>query len=290
MTRKVKALAGMLVYWTRLYRLFFRNRAVIVLFHRVDDELAERRDPITCSRATFQKYCDFFKRFFKVVPLSELVAKVKAGEDVSRHAVITFDDGYEDNHDFAAADLQARNLPACFFVVSEFIDSDCQAPWDAHAGVTSRWMGWDEVKALTRQGFEIGAHTRTHPDLGKTHGEAATDEIVGSKERLEKELETEITLFSYPFGGKDQITEENREKIKQAGFDCCLSAYGGTVPKEADPFHLERIAASNWFVSPYHFGLDAMLQGPIEPRPNGGADGAGEGVKQEEAERAASTG
>ncbi len=275
MTRKLKAIAGMLAYRTGLYRKFFKNKAVIVLFHRVDDGLAEQRDPITCSRKTFQQYCDFFKRYFTVVSLSELVAKVKAGEDVSQHAVITFDDGYEDNFELAAADLQERELPACFFVVSDFIETNRQAPWDEDAGVKSYWMGWDEVKALVEQGFEVGAHTRNHLDLGTIHGETARDEILGSKERLEQELGTTVNLFSYPFGRRDQITEENRQIVRDAGFDCCVSAYGGTVTTGADPYRLERIAASNWFVSPYHFGFEAMRQGTID-NGNGTAAEAGE--------------
>ncbi len=260
----------MLVYWTGVYRLFFRKKAMVVLFHRVDDRIARRGDPITCSRREFQQYCDFFRRHFVVVSLSELVRKVSKGEDVSRHLAITFDDGYEDNYELAARDLLARRLPACFFIVTEFMDTDRQAPWDVDNGVRSRWMGWDEVRALKRQGFELGAHTKNHLDLGKVSGDEARDEIRGSKVRLEQEIGGSVSMFSYPFGRKNQMTEDNRQLVREAGFSCCFSAYGGTIVGRADPFYLERMAVSPWFVSPYHFGFDAMLQGPITPGPSRG--------------------
>jgi peptidoglycan/xylan/chitin deacetylase (PgdA/CDA1 family) len=276
--RTLKALAGRVAYAIGLYRLFFRNRAVIVLFHRIDDDLAARGDPITCSRETFRRYCAFLKRHFLVVPLSELVERVRRGEDVTRCAAITFDDGYEDNYELAAADLQALGLPACFFVVTDFLDSDRQAPWDEAKGIRSRWMGWDEARALRDQGFELGAHTRTHPDLGIVEGERARDEIAGSKERLERELGAPVTLFSYPFGGRHQLTDANRQLVRDAGFSCCVSAYGGTVSSGADPFDLRRIAVSPWFVSPYHFGLEVMLQGRSNGEGKGGTRGGAGGA------------
>ena len=69
-------------------------------------------------------------------------------------------------------------------------------------------MNWDQVRQMRDWGFEIAAHTKNHVDLGKVSGKEALDEIQGSRERLEKELSESVDLFCYPYGRKEQITEE----------------------------------------------------------------------------------
>ncbi|MBA2246148.1 MAG: polysaccharide deacetylase family protein [Gemmatimonadetes bacterium] len=257
MKRRVKGWLGAAAYHTRLYRRFFRNRAIIVLFHRVDDRLAD--DPLSCTSAEFDAYCRFFRRYFTVVSLEELLDRLERGEDISRHLVITFDDGYLDNHEVAAARLRVHEIPACFFIATNFIGSDYRPWWDAELPFAPQWMDWQEVRELHHQGFEIGAHTMNHVDLGVVVGGDAVAEIIGSRKRIERELRTEVPFFSYPYGRANQITEENREAVRRAGFRCCLSAYGGTVTPGVDLFDLPRVPISPWFASPYHFGLEAML-------------------------------
>ena len=254
--RRVKAALGRLAYWTGLYRLFFRGKAVIVLFHRVDDRFDG--DPITCSRSAFRAFCTFFRRYFVVVSFGELLAKLRRGERIDRHLAITFDDGYRDNAAIAAPELLSLGLPACFFVATGFVETDRMAPWDAEQGIPSEWMTWEHVRRLHRQGFEIGAHTVNHVDLGVVEGELADAEIRGSRERLERELSAPVSFFSYPFGRPDSITEANRERVRDAGFECCVSAFGGVIAPVTDAFRARRTPISSWFLSPYQFGFEVM--------------------------------
>ncbi len=258
MQRWLKGLFGRLAFTTGLYRLFFRRKALIVLFHRVDDSLAE--DPISCTGETFRAYCDFFRRYFRVVSLGDLLARLEAGGSIGGRVVITFDDGYKDNFRIAAADLESRGLPASFFIATDFIGSDRVPEWDARKGIRSTWMDWDDVRSLSDRGFEIGAHTIHHVDLGKVEGDEADREIAGSKKRLETELGKPVLFFSYPFGGRQHFTDGNRDRVRRSGFSCCLSAYGGTVAPGTSPFHLARMPVSPWYRSPYQFGFEAMRE------------------------------
>jgi peptidoglycan/xylan/chitin deacetylase (PgdA/CDA1 family) len=258
MKRAIKGMLGMLAFHSGVYRRFFRSKALIVLFHRVDDRYAG--NPITCTIAEFRAYCDFFRQYFTVVSLEELLRKVESGEDVSGHLAITFDDGYKDNHDVAAVELRKRGLPATFFIATNFIESNSIPWWDAEASITPTWMTWDDVRDLKAQGFEIGAHTMNHVDLGVVAGEEARAEIVGSGERLARELSNEIRFFTYPYGRPHQITDANRAVVRDAGYRCCMSAYGGVVRSGVDLFHVQRTPISPWFRSPYQFGFEMMLQ------------------------------
>ena len=254
--RLLSAALGALFYQSGFYRLAWRNQALIVLFHRVDDRYPT--DPITCSRAQFAAFCDFFARYFKVVSLSELLDRMRRGADISRHLVITFDDGYRDNYHVAAAELRKRGLPACFFLPTAFMGSDHVAWWDQQQAISSEWMTWDEVRSLRSQGFELGSHTITHADCGCINGEAAQHEIGGSKSLLEAQVGDRIQHFAFPYGGEMNMTEENRLIVRDGGFECCLSCQQGTVRPSDSPYHLKRVPINSWYRSPYDFGSIAI--------------------------------
>jgi len=258
--RKLKPILGFLAYRTGVYRYFFRNKALVVLFHRVDDRL--KGNPLACTTGEFEAFCDFFSRYFRVVSVEALLRRLAAGSDVSRHLVITFDDGYKDNHDVAAVVLRRRGLPACFFVATDFIESEIVAWWDVERGEGSPWMSWEDVRALEKDGFEIGSHTMSHPDLGVVSREEAMAELSGSRERLSRELGAIPVYFSYPYGRREQITEANRDAVRETGFRCCMSAYGGAVDSNTDPFRIKRYPIGPAHRSPWHFAVEALFARP----------------------------
>jgi peptidoglycan/xylan/chitin deacetylase (PgdA/CDA1 family) len=254
-TRRARAFLGGLLYRSRLHRALWKDRAAIVIFHRVDDRYPG--DPITCSFKQFSAYCNFFQRHFIVVSLSELLDRLRAGRDISRHLVITFDDGYRDNAR-CALELKRRGLPACFFVTTDFVGSSRNAWWDSLRSIHSEWMSWDDVRSLHRLGFELAPHTATHANLGAISGVQAVAEIVGAKERLERELGTATHHFGFPFGRPEHMSDENRQLVRSAGFRSCLSACGGTVRPGCDSFDLKRIGVSDAYSSPYQLGFEML--------------------------------
>ena len=52
------------------------------------------------------------------------------------------------------------------------------------------------------------------------------------------------------------LTDLNRERVRAAGFRCCCSGVPGINLRGADPFALQRIPISPWFVSPHQFGFE----------------------------------
>jgi peptidoglycan/xylan/chitin deacetylase (PgdA/CDA1 family) len=259
MKRRIKTVAGRLLYCSSAYRLHWSGRALIAAFHRVDDRYPT--DPITITRRAFTSFLDFFARYFRVISLSELLTKLASNADISRHLVITFDDGYLDNWTVAAPELTARGLPACFFVTTGFICSNKDAWWDAARGVRSEWMTWDQLRALHSSGFELGAHTISHVNLAQSDRATAVREIMGSKAQLEAEINHAVRHFAYPFGGPEHLGPDQRQLVKEAGFSSCVSAYGGRVRQCDDPYNLRRLGIdSSWFRSPYQFGLECLFE------------------------------
>lgn len=257
MKERLKHTLGQTIFGSHLAGLLLRNTAVIVAFHRVRNEAGS--DPLTVSVPLFERYCRFFTDFFQVVPLRAIVERLERGEKLNSELAITFDDGYLDNFENAAPVLETLSLPATFFVVTHWIGTDLVAWWDRADHLQHRWMTWDHVRSLHSRGFDIGAHTRTHMDLGSADATDAEREILGARRDLECQLNASVDLFAYPYGRRENLCDTNRELIKAAGFRCCCSCFGGVVTARTDPFHLSRVPVSPRYPSPHEFGFDVAV-------------------------------
>ena len=256
--KKIKSLLGRAAESTGIFARDFRSKMVVVTFHRVNDWMEE--DGITCSSAKFEAFCEFFRKHFRVVRLSEQLAGFRDGHGMGGTLSITFDDGYRDNFEVAAPILRRLGLPAAFFVATAFIGTEYAPPWDQHLARQPGWMSWDQVRSLRDQGFEIGAHTDGHIDLATQDSRAIRAELASCRSKLQEALGAPPTLFAYPFGGRDNISPMSVELVREAGFTCCLGAFGGVNPAVADPFQLNRISVGGWFATPHQLGLEILLR------------------------------
>jgi peptidoglycan/xylan/chitin deacetylase (PgdA/CDA1 family) len=118
----------------------------------------------------------------------------------------------------------------------------------AQAGGTSDaspMLTWDQLREMHRLGMTIGAHTLTHPNLPSAGLADATAEIVGSKARLERELDAEVTMFSYPNGGAERYyTPDLQRVVREAGYAAATTSSNGFAGPGSDPYALERVQVS----------------------------------------------
>jgi peptidoglycan/xylan/chitin deacetylase (PgdA/CDA1 family) len=211
--------------------------AAVLLFHRVSDEIPE--DELTVSTARFESMCRRLQDRFRVVSLAEVFRIAQAGEVPPRGTVaITFDDGYRDNL-FAARTLARLGLPACFFVTAAYMGTDRIYDWDWERPHLPN-LDWDDVREMHGLGHEIGSHTLTHPDLAAISRDSMRYELGESKRRIEKELGRSVRWFAYPFGGREQFPLDGLSLVREAGYEGCLSGYGGFVHPGSGPFMLPR--------------------------------------------------
>jgi peptidoglycan/xylan/chitin deacetylase (PgdA/CDA1 family) len=235
----------------------YASVSTIVTFHRVNDDMPT--DGLTCSAAKFEDFCRYFSARFKVVALREQITGLSLGKDMRGTLAITFDDGYLDNFQVAAPILQRYRLPATFFITTGFVGTSIVAPWDAALPVAPRWMDWGHVRSLAALGFEIGSHSDTHLNLATSSAADIRRDLSTSAMKLERELGVKAGLFAYPFGGREDISSPARVIVRDLGFECCASCYGGVNSPSADPYHLNRIGIAEWFATPQQFGLELLL-------------------------------
>jgi peptidoglycan/xylan/chitin deacetylase (PgdA/CDA1 family) len=257
-TKRIKAVVGRAARKAGVLGRDFRSKMVVVAFHRVNDSLPE--EGLTFSSRKFERFCEFFRSQFEVIPLSEQVAGSNAGKDMGGTLSITLDDGYRDNFEVAAPILRKFGLPATFFVATGFIGTQTVAFWDRKLPKAPGWMDWDQLSSLVQQGFEIGGHTDTHIDLGTCDEETVWAELELSKRKLRERLGRPTPLFAYPFGSRTNICDRSRALVRKAGFVCCAACFGGVNPRTGNAFDLNRISIGPGFVTPEQFGLDLLLK------------------------------
>ena len=135
---------------------------------------------------------------------SEAERRRRDGSLPTRCAVFTFDDGYVSTQR-AAAILAEFGYPGTVFVVSRYVDEVAPFAWfgvehEDPAHMIS--LGWDDLRELTDQGWEVGSHTVTHPLLTTVDDATLEHELTWSRARIVERLGSCDSL-AYPYGQAD---------------------------------------------------------------------------------------
>jgi len=210
-----------------------------LFYHRIADE---HPNDWTLSNETFQKQMRWLQERFDIVTLEEAQRRIASEANDRPTVTITFDDGYADNCKTALPWLLEQNIPVTYFVTSDNILTGEPFAHDVDNGFPLAPNTADQLCELADAGVEIGAHTRSHIDLGQiTDEEQLFDEIVGSKRDLEKLLDHPVRYFAFPFGLPDNMSTAAFRIAFEAGLWGVCSAYGGYNLPGDDSFHLQRI-------------------------------------------------
>jgi peptidoglycan/xylan/chitin deacetylase (PgdA/CDA1 family) len=110
-------------------RRVLRHKAVVLTYHRVlpvDRQRDSFSAPgIIVTPESFDMHMRFVRRFLHPVSVGEF-ANLLAGNDPmpSGTCVVTFDDGWYDNHAYALPILKAHAIPAAVFVATDYVGSN----------------------------------------------------------------------------------------------------------------------------------------------------------------------
>ena len=108
----------------------------ILAYHRILESAEPTGftfDPglISTSASAFDAQMEVLKRHYHPIALGKVLALHDAGMPLpARAVVVTFDDGYEDNHRIALPILKKHGVPATFFVSTAHVDSGKPYPYD----------------------------------------------------------------------------------------------------------------------------------------------------------------
>jgi peptidoglycan/xylan/chitin deacetylase (PgdA/CDA1 family) len=110
-------------------------------------------------------------------------------------------------------------------------------------------MTWSELREMSDEKVEIGAHTVNHPNLLRIDLSDASNEIKQSKSMIEEKIQKNVEGFAYPFGLRNHYDNRIRKLVVDAGFRYSCSARPGKVTSQTDVYSLPRICLSD----DYHY-------------------------------------
>ncbi|HJN07239.1 MAG: polysaccharide deacetylase family protein [Pirellulaceae bacterium] len=218
-----------------------RAPVMILFYHRIADHGA---NGWSMPFATFAHQMRWLRHNFDLVSLEEAQRRVAIGKNDRSAVAVTFDDGYAENCERALPLLLEQRIPVTYFVASQHILEGRPFPHDVADGRPLPANTVDQLRELIDAGVEIGAHTRTHPDLGAIQDPAILfDEMAVCRNELEDALQCPIRYFSFPYGLHQNLSGPAFAMAREIGFAAVCSAYGGYNFPGDDAFHLQRIHA-----------------------------------------------
>jgi peptidoglycan/xylan/chitin deacetylase (PgdA/CDA1 family) len=139
--------------------------------------------------------------------------------------VLSFDDGYFSQGKAAGDVLRAAGWPG----VLNLAWHNLGTPGGLTAG---------RVRTMIRNGWEIDAHTITHPDLTKIGPAAVRREVAGSRARIREAFGVPADAFCYPAGRFDPAVEA---AVRAAGYRAATTELPGAARPRGDRYALPRI-------------------------------------------------
>jgi len=202
-----------------------------LLYHRIGEPRPETAHlSLTVTPSAFLRQMRWLRwRGYTAISPAQWLASRAGGKALPRKPILlTFDDAYADTATHAFPVLQRFNFPSAVFVITGQI-----------GGVTS----WDGLPMMTMEqllhwsmrGVEIGAHTRTHPDLTTISDNAVADELIGSREDLSHDGLRPLS-FAYPYGAFNDRIRRSVDGVFPLAFTC----EEGLNDLETDPLVLRR--------------------------------------------------
>jgi len=214
------------------------NNVPILLYHEIHADNAKPKDNFSVSETEFKRQVEYLRhngyagvslaRFLKEMAAAKERATPEGGfgaPDTHKRVILTFDDGDISNDAVAAPILKEAGLTATFFITVNDIGKDGRMPWET-------------IYELSRQGMDVGSHAMTHAFLPSMSSYTLLNELLLSKQVLEKYIRRQVDFLSIPHGF---YTKGILDIARDVGFRAvCVSDAGYNDFLDEDIFCLQR--------------------------------------------------
>jgi peptidoglycan/xylan/chitin deacetylase (PgdA/CDA1 family) len=176
----------------------------------------QARGRLVLAAKTFEEQMRYLKdQGYRVVSVRALLEFNALRRQLPRKTVVlTFDDGWKAFKEYAYPVLKELGFTATLFIYTDFM------------GARSA-MSWDDLRELSKEGFDVQAHSKTHSDMRRKPGEPDDEylrrlqaELVQPQALFQRQLGAPRDILAYPYGShSDEVVAKVREAGYVAGFD-----------------------------------------------------------------------
>ena len=238
------------------------ERIPVLLYHAVMEDPPGWIAPFTVRPGAFAEQLDVILDSGRTALTATALVEALAGRAAlpERPIVITIDDGFADLPVHTAPVLADRGLTATAYLTTGAMtgDPNCLLP-------PAAMMTPEQVKEVSACGLEIGAHTRTHPQLDTLPTAAVRRELCEPKAILEDLTGAPVPAFAYPHGYNSRNV---RKLVQDAGYTSATAVRDALSSTGDDPFRIARLMLkSTDTTAELAFWLEG-LGAPVAPYPD----------------------
>lgn len=206
--------------------LKYNDRGICILtYHCIG---YEKNNGLKVPEQQFKQQMKYIKdNGYTTISLDELYKFMLENKPVpQKSVVITFDDGYVDNYQYAYPILKEFNLKATVFVIPKTIDK------------RNGYMTSNQLKELQSNGIDIQSHTLDHEELTTLSYEKQLNTLKESKKILENLLGKKVNYIAYPYA---KYNDNTIKAAKDARYVMGFILGGKVATKNDGIYTLHRI-------------------------------------------------
>ncbi|NLY43703.1 MAG: polysaccharide deacetylase family protein [Clostridiaceae bacterium] len=188
----------------------YHQRVPILLYHHLTDNYDMAQSSVNISPKKFEEHMLALKKAgYNTITFKDYYNHVVYGNKLPENPlIITFDDGYSSNYEYAYPILKRLGMKATIFIVTSRVGEV--------EGVTYPHFDWDQAREMERSGvIDIQSHSDLHLDMTKLDRAKAQFELRRSRYLIEKELGKTFHVFAYPYG---LFNAELQDMAQKAGY------------------------------------------------------------------------
>jgi len=194
----------------------------------------QTRGRLVIAAGAFAEQMRYLKaKGYRVVRLADLIAFTALGRQLPRRSVVlSFDDGYKSFLLYAYPVLKELGFTATLFVYTDYVGTGRNA------------LGWDDLRRLAGEGFEVEAHSKSHGDLRRAPAETAEQyarrmqvELRDPIASFQRQLGLTPRILAYPYG---EYNAALVQQVKDYGYVAAFSVHREANPSFGDPLMLDR--------------------------------------------------
>ena len=212
----------------------------VLLYHRVTNRVPPgTKHGIYVTETNFERQLTFLKQRGYESLTFEDVESITHGKRITpdRPVILTFDDGYEDNYEYAFPLLQKYSFKAVIFLIGNpAIKSNI---WDTGDGEPEAPLLTNaHIREMRKYGIEFGSHSLNHKNMSVVTPTEVDKELRHSKRNIEKRIGVPVHSFAYPYG---KLNENVKRSVHDAGYTFGIASDSGPRDFWNDKYEIRRI-------------------------------------------------
>lgn len=229
--------------YSKQYVLKKKYEMPVIMYHRViegkEEEKGVHGTYITTKK--FEEHMKYLKeKGFKTVTFEDL----KNGnyrhrfDRGNKWIILTFDDGYKDNYTHAFPILKKYGFKSVIYLLGTLKYNKWDVDNPQNPEKVFPLMEDEEILEMQEYGIEFGGHSMTHSRMSQIDKNVAHEEIIKSRDILEKKLGRKLNCFAYPYGDRDNGV---KKFVEEEGYEFAVATDSGDVSFQEDLYNIRRI-------------------------------------------------